>query len=358
MKSPNAGIGGRTQQAGTLVAATVMPITFQPTLMPRSGLDQALITGVSTSLNYAFAALIQDSIEAVALRGAGRTDPAKVDRHTWRRASIGLDLAAIGAGLAAPERPAAEAGRAAAARRGADGRLVAVGHRPVRRGHRRAPGADRPPRRHPGPLAPGGAVRRRRPGRGQRLPAPALGGAVPRGDDRRGRTRVGGQVVRHEPWRDRRAHRAGRRRAPVRPGRGERAGARPARPRAGLPAPRPPGRPLGPRGRPLRAAAQGRPPDRAGGRADRGGLRPGAHLPARQRRARGARWPGRRSAARAAATWPPRCDRRRSSRSWANRRWPSPSGCSSGWRAPPPRPSGSPWPWPSWSAPAPSTGSC
>jgi hypothetical protein len=38
-QSPNAGIGGRTQQAGTLVAATVMPITFQPTLMPRSALD-------------------------------------------------------------------------------------------------------------------------------------------------------------------------------------------------------------------------------------------------------------------------------------------------------------------------------
>ena len=71
----------------TLVAAAVMPITFQPTLMPRSGLDQALVTGISTSLNYAFAALIQDSIEAVALRGAGRTDPAKVDRRTWRRAA-------------------------------------------------------------------------------------------------------------------------------------------------------------------------------------------------------------------------------------------------------------------------------
>jgi hypothetical protein len=26
----------------------------------------------------------------VALRGAGRTDPARVDRGTWRRASIGL----------------------------------------------------------------------------------------------------------------------------------------------------------------------------------------------------------------------------------------------------------------------------
>jgi uncharacterized membrane protein len=99
-QSPNAGIGGRTQQAGTLVAATVMPITFQPTLMPRSPLDQALVTGISTSLNYAFAALIQDSIEALALGGAGRTDPSKVDRHVWRRASIGLDLAAVGAGLA------------------------------------------------------------------------------------------------------------------------------------------------------------------------------------------------------------------------------------------------------------------
>jgi hypothetical protein len=76
MRSLNAGIGGRTQQAGTLVAAAVMPITFQPTLMPRSGLDQALITGISTSLNYAFAALIQDSIEAVALRGARRTSSA------------------------------------------------------------------------------------------------------------------------------------------------------------------------------------------------------------------------------------------------------------------------------------------
>jgi uncharacterized membrane protein len=100
MRSPNAGIGGRTQQAGTLVAATIMPITFQPTLMPRNALDQALITGISTSLNYAFAALIQDSIEAVALRGAGRADPTKVDRQTWRRASVALDLAAIGAGMA------------------------------------------------------------------------------------------------------------------------------------------------------------------------------------------------------------------------------------------------------------------
>jgi hypothetical protein len=67
--------------------------------MPRSALDQALVTGISTALNYSFAALIQDSVEVLALRGAGRADPTKVDRHAWRRASIALDLATIGAGL-------------------------------------------------------------------------------------------------------------------------------------------------------------------------------------------------------------------------------------------------------------------
>jgi uncharacterized membrane protein len=100
LRSPSAGIGGRTQQAGTLVAAASMPVTFQPTLMPRSALDQALVTGISTSLNYALAALVQDSIEALALQAAGRSDPTRVDRHRWRRASIVLDLAAVGAGLA------------------------------------------------------------------------------------------------------------------------------------------------------------------------------------------------------------------------------------------------------------------
>jgi uncharacterized membrane protein len=116
-RSPNVGIGGRTQQAGTLVAATVMPLTFQPTLMPRSPLDQALVTGISTALNYSFAALVQDSIEAMALRGAGRTDPARVDRHTWRRASIGLDLAAIAPGW--PSRAPRGHGRASGCRAGA-----------------------------------------------------------------------------------------------------------------------------------------------------------------------------------------------------------------------------------------------
>ena len=98
--SPGAGIGGRTQQAGTAVAATMMPLTFQRTLMPKSGVDQALITGISGALNYGVPALIQDTIEAVALRLSGAALPEDVDRRTWRRASIAVDLAAIGLGLA------------------------------------------------------------------------------------------------------------------------------------------------------------------------------------------------------------------------------------------------------------------
>ena len=100
MRSPKVGVGGRTQQVGTLVAVAVLPITFQRSLMPGSAFDQALVTGISTSLNYGLAALIQDSIEALALRSVGAADPAWVDRHGWRRASVGLDLAAIGVGLA------------------------------------------------------------------------------------------------------------------------------------------------------------------------------------------------------------------------------------------------------------------
>jgi uncharacterized membrane protein len=99
-RSPNVGFGGRTQQAGTAVAATMMPLTFQRTLMPKSGIDQAAITGISGALNYGFAALIQDTIEAVALRLSGGTSPDQVSLRTWRRASVAVDIAAVGLGMA------------------------------------------------------------------------------------------------------------------------------------------------------------------------------------------------------------------------------------------------------------------
>ncbi|HXY70989.1 MAG TPA: alpha/beta-hydrolase family protein [Actinomycetota bacterium] len=97
--SPGAGLGGRTQQAGTAVAATMMPLTFQRTLMPKSTVDQALITGIAGALNYGVPALIQDTVEAVALRASGAASPDEVDLKTWRRASFAVDLAAIALGL-------------------------------------------------------------------------------------------------------------------------------------------------------------------------------------------------------------------------------------------------------------------
>ena len=84
------GTGARTQQTGTVMALA---------LMPRSTLDQALTTGICGALDYGSAALIQDTVEAVALRISGATSPEQVDPHTWRRASIVGDLAAIALGL-------------------------------------------------------------------------------------------------------------------------------------------------------------------------------------------------------------------------------------------------------------------
>ena len=95
-----AGAGARTQQTGMVMALALMPTTFQRTLMPRSTLDQALTTGICGALDYGFAALIQDTVEAVALRISGTTSPEQVDPRTWRRASIAADLAAIALGLA------------------------------------------------------------------------------------------------------------------------------------------------------------------------------------------------------------------------------------------------------------------
>jgi len=83
-----------------VMALALTPTTFQRTLMPRSTLDQALTTGICGALDYGFAALIQDTVEAVALRISGATSPEQVDPRTWRRASVAADLAAITIGLA------------------------------------------------------------------------------------------------------------------------------------------------------------------------------------------------------------------------------------------------------------------
>jgi uncharacterized membrane protein len=95
-----AGAGARTRQTGMVLALALQPTTFQRTLMPRSTLDQTLTTGICGALDLGFAALIQDTVEAVALRLSGATSPELVDSRTWRRASVAGDLVAIALGLA------------------------------------------------------------------------------------------------------------------------------------------------------------------------------------------------------------------------------------------------------------------
>jgi hypothetical protein len=65
-----------------VMALGLMPTTFQRTLMPRSTPDQALTTGICGALDYGFAALIQDAVEAVALRISEATSPEQADPRT------------------------------------------------------------------------------------------------------------------------------------------------------------------------------------------------------------------------------------------------------------------------------------
>ncbi len=91
--------GARSEQAGLLVVAANTPLTFQRTLMPRSNLDQALVTGLAAAINTAFVGLIQESIQATALQTLqrGRTRGERIDNAS--RAAIVFDLGAVGLGM-------------------------------------------------------------------------------------------------------------------------------------------------------------------------------------------------------------------------------------------------------------------
>ena len=60
------GLSRRTAQTGLLVAAFVVPGSFASSLTPRSWLDQGIVTGLDTTLNYLLTASTQDVVEAVA----------------------------------------------------------------------------------------------------------------------------------------------------------------------------------------------------------------------------------------------------------------------------------------------------
>jgi uncharacterized membrane protein len=107
----------RTDQAGALVAAAGVPLTFQRGLMPRTTSDQGIVTGVSTALTYLLAAVAHDAIEVVAARIAGSEAGGEAGEVGVRRAALGLNVGAAAIGLAAqiafpqrPDEPLARAG--------------------------------------------------------------------------------------------------------------------------------------------------------------------------------------------------------------------------------------------------------
>jgi uncharacterized membrane protein len=82
----------RTEQTAIGISAASVPISLQRTLMPRSNVDQALVTGLTLASNHAIATLIQDSISAGALALVAGVDDADHDRR-WGQTTLGLDLA-------------------------------------------------------------------------------------------------------------------------------------------------------------------------------------------------------------------------------------------------------------------------
>ena len=50
----------RAQQAGMFLGSAAVPLTFQKTLMPRSTMDQAIVTGIVMALSHTIGALVQE----------------------------------------------------------------------------------------------------------------------------------------------------------------------------------------------------------------------------------------------------------------------------------------------------------
>jgi uncharacterized membrane protein len=90
----------RSDQAAAFVAAAGMPLTFQRTLMPRSTLDQGIITGASTALSFLVTALVQDTVEAFAARIMAPSNRDAFDDQQVRRVSLALDAGAMMTGFA------------------------------------------------------------------------------------------------------------------------------------------------------------------------------------------------------------------------------------------------------------------
>jgi uncharacterized membrane protein len=88
----------RADQAGSLAAIGFVPLTFQRTLMPRSTMDQAIVTGLTLAANRALVSLVQESIQAGALMTLGKNGGGG-DTAKWGRRTLVFDVAALAAGI-------------------------------------------------------------------------------------------------------------------------------------------------------------------------------------------------------------------------------------------------------------------
>lgn len=93
-------LSARAEQAGLLSAGAAAPLAYQRTLMARSSIDQALVSGLAFASNHALVTAIQDGLQSAALLAVGQAARSAVDEPRWSRAALVSDAAALATGLA------------------------------------------------------------------------------------------------------------------------------------------------------------------------------------------------------------------------------------------------------------------
>ena len=89
-----------SQRAGIVAAAASVPMSLVPLLKPRSAVDQGLITGVSSAVDYALTSGMHDAVLSTS-RGALRLVGRDPDVRTTARATLAIDGIALATSLAA-----------------------------------------------------------------------------------------------------------------------------------------------------------------------------------------------------------------------------------------------------------------
>src|SRR5674476_608613 len=83
-----------SQRAGIVAASASVPTSLVPSLRPRSAVDQGVITGLSSAMNYALTALAHDVVLG-ASHAALRLARARVDTRNTARTTLVVDVVAF-----------------------------------------------------------------------------------------------------------------------------------------------------------------------------------------------------------------------------------------------------------------------